>query len=114
MTVQYVRLQPSDQALDAQQRQSIGEPRFAADGEAMNTELEAGRDLHQSLVGTLAAGQRVGDNPDIMAAIGLAVRKVQNVPENSSDRGADCVQNPKLLAGGGRRRHECRFRLGPL
>ena len=47
----------------------------------MNAELEPGPDRRQRSFSPFAAGKAVGDNADMVAAIGLAVGKVQDVTE---------------------------------
>ena len=71
--------------------------RFAADGEAMDAELEARRDLRQRRLGAFAAGQAVGDDADMMAAVGLAVGEIEDVTEDAADRRAHRVQDTKRL-----------------
>ena len=46
--------------------QHVGGKRFAVNGEAMHAELEAGCDLCKGRLGAIAAGQAVGDNPDLV------------------------------------------------
>ena len=71
--------------------------RFAVNGEALNAELEAGGDFLQRRLGAFAAGQAVGDNADMVAALGLSVGEVQDVTEDSADRRAHRVQDTKRL-----------------
>ena len=71
--------------------------RFAVNGEAPNAKLEAGRDLRQRRVGAFAAGQAVGDNADMVAALGLSIGEIQDVAEDSADRRAHRVQDTKRL-----------------
>ena len=75
----------------------VGGKRFAVNGEAMNAELEAGRDLRQRRLGAFAAGQAVGDDADMVAAVGLAVGEVEDVTEDAADRRAHRVQDTKRL-----------------
>ena len=77
--------------------QNVGGKRFAANGETMNAKLEAGRDLRQRGLGAFAAGQAVGDNADVVAAVGLSVGEVEDVTEDSADRRAHRVQDTKRL-----------------
>ena len=63
----------------------------------MNAEHEAGRDLRQRRRGAFAAGQAVGDNADMVAAVGLPVGEVQDVTEDSADRRAHRMQDTKRL-----------------
>jgi hypothetical protein len=63
----------------------------------MNTELEARRDLLQRRLGALAAGKAVGDDADVMAAVGLCVGEIQDVAKDSADRCAHRVQDSKRL-----------------
>ena len=71
--------------------------RFAVNGEAMNAELEARRDLRQRRLGAFAAGQAVGNDADVVAAVGLAVGEIEDVAEDSADRRAHRVQDTKRL-----------------
>ena len=59
----------------------------------MNPKLETGRDLRQRRLGALATGQAVGDDADVVAAVDLAVGEVEDVTEDSADRGAYRVQD---------------------
>jgi hypothetical protein len=63
----------------------------------MNAKLETGCDFRQRSIGPLAAGQAVGDNADMVAAVGLTVGEVQDVAEDSADRRAHGVQDTKRL-----------------
>ena len=81
--------------------------RFAVNGEALNAELQARRDFRQRGLGAFAAGQAVGDDADMVAALGLSVGEVQDVAENSADRRAHGVQDTKRLVGiGGHRQNQ--------
>jgi hypothetical protein len=75
--------------------QDVGGKRFAVNGETMNAKLEARRDLRQRSLGAFAAGQAVGNDADMVAAVGLAVGEVQDVTEDSADRRARRVQDTK-------------------
>ena len=63
----------------------------------MNAELEARRDFRQRLLGAFAAGEAVGDDADMMAAIGLAVGEIEDMAEDAADRRARRVQDTKRL-----------------
>ena len=52
----------------------------------MNAELEAGGDFRQRLLGALAAGEAVGNDADVMAAVGLAVGEIEDMAKNAADR----------------------------
>src|SRR5450432_1554251 len=97
MSMQHVRLQPPDQAHEMRPYQNVGGQRFTADGEAMNAELEAGRDLGKCGLGAFAAGEAVGDNADLVAAVGLSVGEIEDMTEDTADRRAHCVQDTKRL-----------------
>ena len=77
--------------------QNIGGVGFTVDGNTSNAELEARRNLRQRRLGTFAAGQAVGDDADMVAAIGLSIGNVQDVTENSADRRAHRMQDTKRL-----------------
>ncbi len=97
VAVQHVRLQFADHALESGPDQQVGRQRLAADRRAVNAELEARRDFRQCLLGPFAAGEAVGDDADVMAAIGLAVGEIEDMAENAADRRARRVQDPKRL-----------------
>src|SRR5229473_7598016 len=99
VSMQDVRLQPPDQAQETQPYQNVRRRWLAADGEAMDAKLEAWRDFLKRRLRAFATGQAVGDDADVVAAIGLAVGEVQDVTEDSADRGADRVQDTKRLIG---------------
>ena len=63
----------------------------------MNAELQARRDLPERRFGAFAAGQTVGDDADMMAAIGLSVGEVEDVADDAADRCAHRVQDTKRL-----------------
>src|SRR3954452_9794372 len=97
MAVQHVRLEPPDQAYEVGPDQHVGRQRFYSDCKAMNAELQARCDLGQRLFGAFAAGQAVGDDADVVAAVGLAVGEVEDVAENAANRRAHRVQDTKRL-----------------
>ena len=49
----------------------------------MDAKLEAWRDFLKRRLGAFATGKAVGDDADVVAAIGLAVGEVQYVTEDS-------------------------------
>jgi len=61
----------------------------------MDAERQPRRDLRQGRFGPLAAGEAVGENADMMAAVGLAVGDIDNVTEDSTHRGANRVKDAK-------------------
>ena len=71
--------------------------RLTVNRNASNAEFETGRDLRQRCLGTGATGETVCDNADMVAAIGLSIGKIQDVTENSANRGTHRVQNTKRL-----------------
>jgi len=54
----------------------------------MDAELEPRRDLVKRRLGAFAAGEAIGDNADMVAAVGLAVGKIEDVPEDIPPTGA--------------------------
>ena len=64
----------------------------------MNAELEARGDFGERLIGAFAAGQAVGDDADVMTAVGLAVGQIQDMTKDPAYRGARRVQDTKRLA----------------
>ena len=97
VAVQHVRLQFADHALESGPHQKITRQRLAANGRAVNAELELGSDFRQRLLGAFAAGEAVGDDADVMAAVGLAVGEIEDMAENAADRRARGVQDTKRL-----------------
>jgi hypothetical protein len=95
--VQHVGLQFPYHSLESDPHQNVGWERLTANRRAVNAELESRRDFRQRLLGTFAAGEAVGDDADMMAAIGLAVGEIEDMTENAPDRGARGVQNTKRL-----------------
>ena len=98
VAVQDVRLQSPDQPLKSRPHLNIRRARFAANGQATNAELEARRDFRQCLLGAFAAGQAVGDDADMVAAVGLAVGEIEDMAEDAADGRTRRVQNTKRLA----------------
>src|SRR6187551_172141 len=97
VTMQHVRLQLADHALEAGPHQKIARQRLTANGGAMNAELELGSDFRQRLFGAFTAGEAVGDDADVMTAVGLAVGEIEDMAENAADRRARGVQDTKRL-----------------
>ena len=86
VAMQDVRLQLPDQAPEARPYQEVGRERIAANGEAVNAELEARGDFGERLLGAFAAGQAVGDDADVMAAVGLAVGQIEDMAKDPAHR----------------------------
>ena len=101
VAVQHVRLQLADQPGKMRPHHHVDRHRLAPDREAVHAELEARRDRGKGCFRTLAPGQAVGDDPDMMAAIRLAVGEVEDMAKNPADRGAGGVQDTKRLIGAG-------------
>jgi hypothetical protein len=72
----------------------------------MHPELEAGLNLRQGLLGALSAGERIGDNPDMMAAIDLAVGEIKDMAEDSANWRAHGMQDTKRLIRGEAHDHD--------
>src|SRR5438128_323581 len=98
MTMQNIRLETARQALELDPGHGVERRRFAPDCNAMYAELHAGCDVGQRLIGALAAGEAVGDDPDLMAAVGLAVGEIEDVTKNAAHGRAHRVQDTKRLA----------------
>ena len=81
----------------------------------MNAELEARRDFRQRLLGAFAAGEAVGDDADMVAAVGLAVGEIEDMAEDAADGRARRVQDTSgwlsttgMIRTSARRRARCR------
>jgi hypothetical protein len=72
------------------------------DRHAVHAERKARRDLGKRSRGALAAGQAVGDDSNLVAAIHLAVREVDDVAKNTAHGRANSMQDFERLF---RRRH---------
>jgi len=97
MAVQHVGLQLRHQLAEAQPHQYIRRPRLAVNGDAVHAESKARGDFRERRVGSFAAGEAVGDDPDLVAAVGLAVGEVDDVTENAAHWRAHRVQDAEGL-----------------
>ncbi|CCE07186.1 hypothetical protein BRAS3843_200006 [Bradyrhizobium sp. STM 3843] len=103
MAVQHFRAQFADKPTELGKSGEIAWSWFAMNGNAMDAELEAGSDLGERLIGAVAARETVRNDTDLVAAIDLAVSKIQNVTKNAADWRADCMENTKSSLGHGHR-----------
>ena len=78
-------------------RQHVRRRRLAVNGNAMNPKFQLGSEFGQRLLGVFAAGEAVGENADMVAAIGLSMGEIEDVTENPADRRAYRMQNTKRL-----------------
>src|SRR6185312_14146709 len=101
VAVQHIRLQSGDQAAKAHPHRKVGRPRLAVTGDAVYAKREARGDLCKRLVGALAAGEAVGNDADLVAAVGLAVGEIDDVTENAADRRAHRVKDFERFVGRG-------------
>ena len=62
--------------------------------------MRRGAISRQRLIGAFAAGEAVGNDADLMAAVGLAVGEIQDVPEDAADGRARRVQDAERLTFG--------------
>jgi len=97
VAVQHVRFQFADHSLESGPYQKITRQRLAANRGAVDAELETRGDFRQRLLGAFTAGEAVGDDADVMAAVGLAVGEIEDMSENAADRRPRRVQDPKRL-----------------
>ena len=67
--------------------------RLAVNGQAMHAEFEPGRDFPERGLGAFAAGQAVGDDSDMMTAVGLSIGEIQDVADISANRRPHRVQD---------------------
>ena len=108
MAVHDIGIELADEGHDAHPDQNVVRRRFAVNGNSIDAELQSRRNLRKRFIRALAAGEAVGQNPDIMTAIDLTVGEIENVPEDATDRRADSVQDAKRPVGW--RRHDRRSR----
>src|SRR5437879_7025870 len=91
MAVQNVRFETAGRVPELRPGHEVERVRFTPDCNTIDAELHARCNLGQCLIVTFAASQTVGDNPDMMAAIGLAVSEAENVPNDTAYRRARSV-----------------------
>ena len=70
---------------------------FTVNGDTSNAKFETGRKLGQRRLGAFAARQAVGNNADVVAAIGLSIGEIQDVAEDSANRRAHRMQYSERL-----------------
>jgi len=99
MAMQDVRLYALDKTSQTCPRHSIGRVRITMDGQAINTKLHARRNLGQRSAGSFTAGEAVGDQADMMAALGLTVGEIKNMSDDSTNRSAYGVKDTERLIG---------------
>src|SRR5665213_2494628 len=68
----------------APDRGKIGEIRLPRDGKAANPERELRRELGKGALGHCRCRAAVRDQPDLMAALGLTRRQVDNVTKQAA------------------------------
>src|SRR3954454_16831043 len=108
VAVQNLRLQRSDDSHELQPCYRIRCVGLTPDGDTMNSELEAGRNLLERRLRSLAPGQTIGDDADVMAAFSLALREIQHVTEDSAHWRAQGMQDAKRLIDSPRHVHNQR------
>ena len=59
----------------------------------MKAERETWRDIGKGACRALPAGQAVGDDSNVVAAIGLPIGEIEDMTKNTSDRRAHHVQD---------------------
>ena len=101
--MQDVRLYALDQTSEACPHDGIARVRIAMDGQAINAKLHARRNLGQRGAGSFTAGQAVGDQADVMAALGLTIGEIKNMSDDSANGSAYGVKDAERLIGS--RRH---------
>ena len=67
--------------------------RFATNRKTLNAEFKSRSDFRQCGLRTSAAGKAVGDDANVMTALGLAIGEVQDVTKDAADRRAHGVQD---------------------
>src|SRR5215475_987093 len=82
MAVKHVRLQLADQPSQMQPGSDIRNRWLAANGQTMHPEFEPRLDLRQGFPGAFSAGERIGDDPDVMAAVDLAIGEIKDMAED--------------------------------
>jgi hypothetical protein len=81
----------------------IAKVHMAAHGQTRETERELRGKLGENRLGPRAAGVRVGNDSDLMAAHGLAAGEIDDMSEQAADRRAQDMKDSQWLVR--RRRH---------
>lgn len=89
--VQDVKFERSRKAKKMQRCHAIGRMRLAADGKAMDPELELRADLLEGGFCAFSASEAIGENADLMSALGLSHGEIEDMTEYAADRRADSV-----------------------
>src|SRR4051794_25574161 len=98
--MQHIRLELPHQAPEMKPGQEVGGMRLPANRNTKRTKRQLWCDLRQCGIRTLATGEAVSENADMMAAIGLPPGEIKDVAKNSADRRAHGMQNPKRSVSG--------------
>ena len=93
VAVQYVGGEEPDALRNHAQREDIGRTELAGDGDTLQTEREMRKKLGKSRIGTRAAGRRIDDEADAVAARGLAAGDVNDMAKQAAERRPQDVQD---------------------
>ena len=118
VAMQHVGRQRADSARNAPQRIDVARVEFARDGNALDAERKPRREFGKHGIGARAAGRRVDDEADAMAAFDLASRHIHHVAEQPAERRAQKMHDLKAgrregAASRGVRRRAARRRTAP-
>ena len=97
VAMQDIRLQPPDQVHEMRPHQNVRGMWFAMNGDTANAKLKVWGDLLKRRLGTLAAGETVGDDAYMVAAVGLSLGEIEDVADDTANRRADRMQDTKRL-----------------
>src|SRR5438067_628196 len=97
VAMQDIRLQSPDQVHEMRPHQNVRGMCFAMNGDTAHAKLQARGDLLERGLGTLPAGETIGDDADMVAAVGLSLGEIEDMTDDSSNRRADRVQDTKRL-----------------
>ena len=85
--------------MNLRQQQGVGRMRLAADGDAMHAERKAWLHVGERRLRALAAGEAVGQDADLMAALDLPLGEIEDVAKDAADRRAHGVQDSQRVGG---------------
>ncbi len=87
---------------DVGHRLHVAPGEVAAHRDAGEAELQLRRQRRERRIGARPAGGRVGDDADLMAALGLSAGEIEHVAEQAADGGAHDVNDPERASRRGR------------
>jgi hypothetical protein len=93
VAVQDVRAQGAVSARERPHHGRVAEVGIASHRHPGDAESEQRPELGKHLVGPLAAGRRIAEQPDVVPALGLRAGHIEHVPKQAAERSPEDVQD---------------------